>query len=72
MPGFAMVKIKGYFWIHFGGFEVVALLVSVSTAHVKVMKVNCVTQDYINEIYIFLYNYIVPSPLVLYSSGSLW
>lgn len=52
LPGFAMVKIKGYFWIRFGGFEVVALLVSVSIAHVRVMKVNYVTQDCINEIYI--------------------
>lgn len=31
----------------------VALLESVSIAHVKVMKVNHVTQNYINEIYIF-------------------
>lgn len=48
-----MVRIKCYFWIHFGGFEVVALLESVSIAHIKVMNVNHVTQDYINEIYIF-------------------
>lgn len=66
LPGFAMVRIKGYFWIHFGGFEVVALLESVSIADVKVIKFNQVTQDYVNEIHIFFYNHIVPGPLVLY------
>lgn len=50
----------------------VALLESVSIADVTVMKFNQVTQDYVNEIHIFFYNDIVPGPLVLYSSRSLW
>lgn len=41
--------ISGYI---LGGFEVVALPESVSIAHVKVVKVNHVAQDYINMYFI--------------------
>ena len=67
LAGFARVRVKGCFWIHFGGFEVVALLELASIAHVKVMRVNHVIQDYVNEMYIISYNDAMPGPLLLYS-----
>lgn len=45
----------------------VALLELANIAHVKVMRVNHVTQDYVNELYVISYNDAIPGPLLLYS-----